>query len=170
MHTLLNSFFFFCKPTGKPTDREEHSARQKIPRQKIPSGLYMVIVLKSFFYYPQALVMIWYMPFVLTTKPMHAIWCHSQSNACHLISRPNQWMPLTANPMHAIWPHDPFQCMPFNLTVNPMHAIWSHNQSNSWRLISRPIQCMSFDLTANLMHAIWSHSQSTACHWISRPI
>lgn len=151
MHTLLDSFFFFCKPTGKPTDREEHSARQKIPRQKIASGLYMVIVLKSFFYYPQALVMIWYMPFVLTTKPMHAIWCHSQSNACHLISRP-------------------FQCMPFNLTVNPMHAIWSHNQSNSWRLISRPIQCMSFDLTANLMHAIWSHSQSTACHWISRPI
>ena len=149
MHTLLNSFFFFCKPTGKPTDREEHSARQKIPRQKIPSGLYMVIFLKSFFYYPQALVMIWYMLFVLTTKPMHAIWCHSQSNACHLISRPNQWMPLTANPMHGIWPHD---------------------HSNACHLISQSIQCMPFDLTTNQIHDVWSHGQFSACHLILQPI
>ena len=171
MHALLNSFFFFCKPTGKPTDSGEHSARQKIPRQKIASGLYIVIVFKSCFYYPQALVMIWYMPFVLTTKPMHAIWCHSQSNACHLISRPNQWMPLTASQSNACHlTSRPIQCMPFNLTVNPMHAIWSHSQSNSWRLISRPIQCMSFDLTANLLHAIGSHVQSNARYLISRPI
>lgn len=149
MHTLLNSFVFFCKPTGKPTDSGEHSARQKIPRQKIASGLYMVIVFKSCLYYPQALVMIWYMPFVLTTKPMHAIWCHSQSNACHLISRPNQWMPLTANPMHAIWPHD---------------------QSNACHLISQSIQCMPFDLTANQIHDVWSHGQFSACHLILQPI
>lgn len=117
MHALLNSFFFFCKPTGKPTDSGEHNARQKIPRQKIASGLYI------YGYRFQRLLL-------LSSSPrydlIHAICSHDQTNACHLISQPIQCMPfdLTTKPMHAISVNSqPIQCMPFDLTANPMHAI-----------------------------------------------